>query len=135
MTAPQPEPYTCAHRGGSQLSKPAELQVTPASAEPDQQPAAPRPVLSRDQFQQLCLEGSSPATGSRVQQPTFVPLSDDEAPQAGMLLGLDAEFVALSQPDRRIIGCVHHLFYCQSCYRTCLQTADRPCRYSALWSG
>ena len=71
-----------------------------------------RPVLSRDQFAELCLEGSSPATGSRVQQATFVPLAEAEAPKAGMLLGLDAEFVALSQPDRRIIGCALTLVCC-----------------------
>ena len=80
------------------------LQVAPGSAQPAQQPALPRPVLAREEFQQLCLEGSCPATGSRVQQPTFIPLAEDEAPRAGLLLGLDAEFVALSQPDRRIIG-------------------------------
>ena len=68
--------------------------------------AVPRPVLTAAEFCELCLEGSSPATGSRTPQATFVPLADDEAPQTGMLLGLDAEFVALSQPDRRLIGCV-----------------------------
>ena len=108
-----------------------ELQVAPASAETEQLQAAPRPVLSTDEFQQLCLEGSSPATGSRVQQPTFFPLAEDEAPTAGMLLGLDAEFVALSQPDRRIIGRVHIFVCCQPCQRTCMQTADRLCQYEA----
>eukprot|EP00891_Asterochloris_glomerata_P001838 jgi/Astpho2/1838/e_gw1.00038.395.1_t len=34
--------------------------------------------------------------------PTFEPLGPDEAPHAGMLLGIDAEFVALSHPQKTI---------------------------------
>ncbi len=75
-------------------------------------------MLTESQFRELCLEGSSPATGSRMPQATFVPLTEDEAPAPGMLLGLDAEFVALSQPDRRLIGCV-----AASCYLLSAQSS------------
>ena len=84
---------------------PTAAQVGTSSAEPTQAPAVARPVLTATEFYEMCLEGSSPATGARTPQATFVPLAKDEAPAPGMLLGLDAEFVALSQPDRRLIGC------------------------------
>ena len=99
-----------------------------ANVEPAPQPHLARPVLSREQFEQLCLEGSSPATGSRVHQATFVPLAEDEAPRAGMLLGLDAEFVALSQPDRRIIECAKLLPLAVPCLCVC-SVANIACEH------
>jgi hypothetical protein len=36
----------------------------------------------------------------------FTPLQEDEAPQPGTVFGIDAEFVALSQPDKVLQGCV-----------------------------
>ena len=67
----------------------------PGAAQP-----SPVPVLTPDQFFDLCrgppLQGSS----LRRRVPTFEPLGPDEAPHAGMLLGIDAEFVALSHPQK-----------------------------------
>jgi hypothetical protein len=36
----------------------------------------------------------------------FTVLQEDEVPRPGTLFGIDAEFVALSQPDKVLQGCV-----------------------------
>ena len=55
-------------------------------------------------FQALCEEAPLQGPTARV-SPRIRPLTATEAPAAGTLLGLDAEFVALSQPDQRLVGC------------------------------
>ena len=76
----------------------AGMQQTPSGSLAAQ--PSPAPVLTLEQFFELCrgppLQGSS----LRRRMPTFEPLGPDEAPHAGMLLGIDAEFVALSHPQK-----------------------------------
>jgi hypothetical protein len=38
----------------------------------------------------------------RLHRPTFTPLGPAELPHPGLLLALDAEFVAYSPPDKRL---------------------------------
>lgn len=48
----------------------------------------------------LSLQGPS----AQVEQ-NFTVLQEDEAPTPGMVFGIDAEFVALSRPDKVLQGC------------------------------
>lgn len=45
---------------------------------------------------------------ARVER-NFTVLHEVEAPRPGMVFGIDAEFVALSQPDKVLQGCAVHL--------------------------
>ena len=79
--------------------------MDPAKGEVDggtlTQPAA---ALSSAQFRELCREAPIQARAPRPAHLSFVPLSEAEGPRPGLLLGLDAEFVALSQPAARLGG-------------------------------
>ena len=80
------------------------MQVqTAASPTPDYTPA---PVLTAEQFRQLCQprQAPSPEPQGPAAAPSFVPLALDEPPGPGMLVGLDAEFVAVSLPDVPVHG-------------------------------
>ncbi|KAK9796711.1 hypothetical protein WJX73_008700 [Symbiochloris irregularis] len=60
----------------------------------------PAPVLTPQQFQRL--SNAAPLQGLKagMEKPTFQPLAGHEMPVRGMLLALDAEFVALSMPSK-----------------------------------
>ena len=64
---------------------PAELSVPPA---------APSPVLTSEGFQALCR--GPPVQSPTVKQhpPSFEPLTPEELSGPGLILGIDAEFVA-----------------------------------------
>ena len=70
--------------------------------------AVPVPVLTHEAFHQLCrappLQVSLLGL-SRLAGPSFWPLAPEEGPQEGLLLGLDAEFVAFSPPTKAFRGC------------------------------
>ena len=87
------------------------VQVQAAAAPAPEYMAAP--VLTPEQYAQLCSpadvlspQKGSPQRGPAQAAPSFVPLGPDEPPGPGMLLGLDAEFVAVSLPDVPVQGCV-----------------------------
>lgn len=76
------------------------MQQAPLGLGPAQ--PSPVPVLTLDQFFELCRGPPLQGPSLRRRMPTFEPLGPDEAPHAGMLLGIDAEFVALSHPQKTI---------------------------------
>lgn len=81
------------------------MQVEAATGEPAAY--APAPVLTAEQFTQLCKPAQAPRhpqPSPDTLTPSFVPLAPDEPPGPGMLLGLDAEFVAVSLPDVPVHG-------------------------------
>lgn len=90
---------------GSRDAERALLQVDDGSGDPGS--AAPRPApLPAAEFRALCEEAPlQGAAGPWDFFSSFVPLTEAEEPRAGMLLGLDAEFVALSQPEAQLPGC------------------------------
>ncbi len=42
---------------------------------------------------------------ARLERPLFTVLAEEELPRPGMVFGIDAEFVALSRPDKILQGC------------------------------
>ena len=64
-----------------------------------------RAPLEPAAFRALCEEAPLQGAAGRPPRPSFRPLTVAEEPRTGMLLGLDAEFVALSQPEIQVIGC------------------------------
>jgi hypothetical protein len=76
----------------------------------------PQPVLGPGGLQKLVAQPlgadhrhlhTNPSRGfnsGRQLKQTFVPFGPDERPGPGMLFGLDAEFVALSPPDKVVRG-------------------------------
>lgn len=80
-------------------------QVDDSKGESEQTLEQPAAALTSSQFRELCREAPIQGTASRLAPPTFLPLTEAEEPCPGLLLGLDAEFVALSLPDSRLSGC------------------------------
>lgn len=80
-------------------------QVDDSKGESEQTLEQPAAALTSAQFRELCREAPIQGTASRLAPPTFLPLTEAEEPCPGLLLGLDAEFVALSLPDSRLSGC------------------------------
>jgi PAB-dependent poly(A)-specific ribonuclease subunit 2 len=72
-------------------------ELTLAAVEP---PAPPTPVLTPENFISLCRAPPLQPNKSRLNRPTFVPLSPEEIPRPGQLFALDAEFVQYSPPER-----------------------------------
>ncbi len=70
----------------------------------------PRPVLMAEghqAFHSLCRQPPLQASLvglSRLRKPTFLPLAQEEGPQPGLILGLDAEFVAFSPAIKALRG-------------------------------
>lgn len=70
----------------------------------------PRPVLmaeGHNAFYTLCRQPPLQASMvglHRLNKPTFIPLSQDEGPRPGLILGLDAEFIAFSPPSKALRG-------------------------------
>ena len=70
----------------------------------------PRPVPMAEghlAFHALCRQPPLQASLvglHRLSKPTFTPLSQEEGPQPGLILGLDAEFVAFSPPSKALRG-------------------------------
>lgn len=70
----------------------------------------PRPMLMAEghqAFHALCRQPPLQATLvglHRLNKPSFTPLSQDEGPHPGLILGLDAEFVAFSPPSKALRG-------------------------------
>ena len=71
----------------------------------DQPPPQPVPVLTPETFCSLCSAAPVQGFTSRLWPPSAIPLSLEELRQPQLLLGLDAEFVALSAPNASIKGC------------------------------
>lgn len=76
----------------------------------------PQPVLGPGDLQKLVSQPLSAASRHlhtnpnrpmRPLAPTFIPFGPNERPGPGMLFGLDAEFVALSPPDKIVRGYVN----------------------------
>ncbi len=44
---------------------------------------------------------------ARLERPTFTVLREEELPRPGMVFGIDAEFVAVSRPDKVLQGWAH----------------------------
>ena len=78
-------------------------------------PRPPRPVLTPAAFQALCCAPPVQPNRARLHRPSFVPLSALEAPHPGMLLGLDAEFVAYSPPEKVRLGQGNSQRFCRFC--------------------
>ena len=76
--------------------------LTPAEASVP--PAPPSPVLTADSFQALC--SGPPIQGPSVRQHArnFEPLSAEELKGSGLLLGIDAEFVAHAPAEKVMQG-------------------------------
>jgi PAB-dependent poly(A)-specific ribonuclease subunit 2 len=72
-----------------------ELSI--AAVEP---PAPPTPVLTPENFLNLCRAPPIQPNKTRLNRPTFVPLSPEEIPRPGDVFALDAEFVQYSPPER-----------------------------------
>ena len=94
----------------SSSSRIISVQVSEAEKDKRQDfQATPAPVLSRQSFLELC-KAPPLQKGligvSRLASPSYSPLTEEEAPRAGTLLGLDAEFVAFSPPTKSLQGCV-----------------------------
>ena len=70
----------------------------------------PKPVLMAEghqAFHALCRQPplQAPLVGLHcLKTPTFTPLSQEEGPQPGLILGLDAEFVAFCPPSKALRG-------------------------------
>lgn len=67
-------------------------------------PAEATPVLTAESFLALCRSPPVQSPTVRLKPATFKPLEQEELPHPGMLLGIDAEFVALSPPDKAVKG-------------------------------
>jgi len=68
----------------------------------------PTPVLRNEQFHSLCRQPplqTAMLGVAKMGKPTFWPLLPSEGPAAGLVLGLDAEFVAFSPPSKALRGC------------------------------
>ena len=76
--------------------------LTPAEASVP--PAPPSPVLTTESFQALC--SGPPVQGPSVKRHArnFEPLSPEERKGAGLLLGIDAEFVAHAPAEKVMQG-------------------------------
>lgn len=76
--------------------------LTPAEASVP--PAPPSPVLTIESFQALCL--GPPVQGPSLKRHAcnFEPLSPEELKEPGLLLGIDAEFVAHAPAEKVIQG-------------------------------
>ena len=83
---------------------PVHVQIGACEGGQQDMLAQPQAALSNAEFLRLCQEPPLQGPAAKLAPRSFVPLSDEEAPRPGMLLGLDAEFVALSQPEKRLVG-------------------------------
>jgi len=72
-------------------------ELSLAAVEP---PAPPTPVLTPENFLSLCRAPPIQPNKTRLNRPTFVPLSPEEIPCSGHVFALDAEFVQYSPPER-----------------------------------
>ena len=82
------------------------LQVNAVQKYKDEPVPEPTPVLSPQTFCKLCATAPIQGSSSRLRPSSAVPLSLEELRPPQLLLGLDAEFVALSAPGANIRGCV-----------------------------
>ncbi|KAK9865738.1 hypothetical protein WJX84_006968 [Apatococcus fuscideae] len=77
-------------------------RVTSVQQSKDIGPPQPAPVLTPETFSSLCSAQPVQGANARLRAPSCVPLSLEELQQPQLLLGLDAEFVALSAPHANI---------------------------------
>ena len=80
------------------------LQVTSVQHCKDMASPQPAPVLTPETFSTLCAAQPVQGAHPRLRPRSCVPLSLEELQQPQLLLGLDAEFVALSAPHANIKG-------------------------------